>query len=150
MWMTNLGSVQFSSAAQSCPTLCDSMNCSTPGIPVRHHLPEFTQTRPSSRWCHPAISSSVIPFSSCPQSLPGSESFPVSQLFASLPLVPQKWEDLFDKSGTLVPPCVQTTQLQCKSIAKSVFISFLPIAAVTNFHKFRGFKATQIYHFIIL
>ena len=36
---------------------------------------------PSSRWCHPAISSSVIPFSSCPQSLPTSESFPVSQLF---------------------------------------------------------------------
>ena len=37
---------------------------------------------PSSRWCHPAISSSVIPFSSCPQSLPASDSFPVSQLFA--------------------------------------------------------------------
>jgi len=37
---------------------------------------------PSSRWRHPAISSSVIPFSSCPQSLPASESFPVSQLFA--------------------------------------------------------------------
>jgi len=35
----------------------------------------------SSQWCHPAISSSVIPFSSCPQSLPASESFPVSQLF---------------------------------------------------------------------
>ena len=38
--------------------------------------------RPSSRWCHPATSSSVIPFSSCPQSLPASESFPTSQLFA--------------------------------------------------------------------
>ena len=37
---------------------------------------------PSSQWCHPAISSSVVPFSSCPQSLPASESFPVSQLFA--------------------------------------------------------------------
>ena len=36
---------------------------------------------PSSQWCHPAISSSVIPFSSCPQSLPASESFPKSQLF---------------------------------------------------------------------
>ena len=36
---------------------------------------------PSSWWCHPAISSSVIPFSSCPQSLPASESFPMSQLF---------------------------------------------------------------------
>ena len=38
---------------------------------------------PSSWWCHPAISSSIIPFSSCPQSLPASESFPMSQLFAS-------------------------------------------------------------------
>ena len=37
---------------------------------------------PSNRWCHPAISSSVIPLSSCPQSLPASGSFPVSQLFA--------------------------------------------------------------------
>ena len=38
--------------------------------------------RPLSQWCHPAISSSVIPFSSCPQSLPASESLPMSQLFA--------------------------------------------------------------------
>ena len=37
---------------------------------------------PSSRWCHPAISSSVVPFSSCPQSLPASGTFPMSQLFA--------------------------------------------------------------------
>ena len=40
--MTNLA--QFSSVAQSCPTLCDLMNCSTPGLPVHHQLPEFTQT----------------------------------------------------------------------------------------------------------
>ena len=39
-----LTSVQFSSVAQSCPTLCDSMNRSTPGLPVHHHLPELTQT----------------------------------------------------------------------------------------------------------
>ena len=59
------------------------MKGSTPGLPVHHQLPEFTQTHePSSQWCHPAISSSVIPFSSCPQSLPASESFPMSQLFA--------------------------------------------------------------------
>ena len=36
--------IQFSSVAQSCPTLCDSMNCSTPGLPVHRQLPEFTQT----------------------------------------------------------------------------------------------------------
>ena len=42
----------------------------------------YSNSCPSSRWCHPAISSSVVPFSSCPQSLPASGSFPVSQLFA--------------------------------------------------------------------
>jgi len=41
-----------------------------------------SDSRPLSQWCHPAISSSVIPFSSCPRSLPASESFPMSQLFA--------------------------------------------------------------------
>ena len=46
----------------------------TPGV--------HSNSSPSSRWCHPAISSSVIPFSSCPQSFPASESLPMSQLFA--------------------------------------------------------------------
>ena len=41
-----------------------------------------SDSHPSSQWCHPAISSSVVPFSSCPLSLPASESFPMSQLFA--------------------------------------------------------------------
>ena len=41
-----------------------------------------SDSRSSRQWCHPAISSSVIPFSSCPQSLPESESFPMSQLFS--------------------------------------------------------------------
>ena len=75
-------SVQFSSVTQSYPTLCDPVNCSMPGLPVHQQLPEFTQTRPLSRWCHPAISSSVVPFSSRSQSLPALESFPMSQLFA--------------------------------------------------------------------
>ena len=74
--------VQFSSVAQACLTLGDPMNRSTPGLPIHHQLPEFTQTQcPTSRWCHPAISSSVVPFSSCPKSLPASGSFPMSQLF---------------------------------------------------------------------
>ena len=73
-------SVQFSSVAQSCPTLCNPMNCSTPGLPVHHQLPEFTQTHVHR--VGDAISPSVVPFSSCPQSLPASESFPMSQLFA--------------------------------------------------------------------
>ena len=41
----------------------------------------YSNSCPSSQWCHPAISSSVVPFSSCPQSLPTSGSFPMSQLF---------------------------------------------------------------------
>ena len=76
-------SVQFSSVTQSCLTLWDPMNCSTPGLPVHHQLPlVHPNSCPSSRWCLPAISSSVVPFSSCPQSLPASGSFPVSQHFA--------------------------------------------------------------------
>ena len=51
--------------------------CSSPSPGVHSH------SHPSSQWCHPAISSSVVPFSSCPQSLPASQSFPMSQLFSS-------------------------------------------------------------------
>ena len=68
--------LQFSSVAQSCLTLCDPMNCTTPGLPVHHQLPEFTQTH--VHWVGaaiPAISSSVIPFSFSPQSFPASGSF---------------------------------------------------------------------------
>ena len=74
--------IQFTSVAQSCPTLCDTMNRSTPGLPPSPAPGVHSDSHPSSQWCHPAISSSVVPFSSCPQSLPASESFPVSQLFA--------------------------------------------------------------------
>ena len=78
--------VQFSSVQFSLSVVSDSLQphelqharppCSslTPGV--------HSNSCPLSRWCHPAILSSVIPFSSCPQSLPASESFPMSQLFA--------------------------------------------------------------------
>ena len=99
--------VQISSVAQSCLTLwphelqharppCPSP---TPGV--------YTNLCPLRRWCHPTISSSVIPFSSCPQSFPVSESFPMSQLFTSggqsvgvsastsvLPMNTQDWSPL--------------------------------------------------------
>ena len=56
-------------------TACQaSLSITTPRV--------HSDSRPSSQWCHPAISSSVVPFSSCPQYLPASESFPMSQLFA--------------------------------------------------------------------
>ena len=77
---------QFSSIEFSCSVESNSLWCHesqharppcpspTPGV--------HTNSCPSSQWCHPAISSSVVPFSSCPQSLPASESFLMSQLFA--------------------------------------------------------------------
>ena len=76
-----LRSVQF-----SCSVVSDSLRphesqharppCPSP-TPRVH-----SDSCPSSQWCHPAISSSIVPFSFCPQSLPASESFPMSQLFA--------------------------------------------------------------------
>ena len=73
--MAYYGIFQFSSVAQSGSTLCDPMDCSMPGLPVHHQLLEFAQTCPLSWWCHPTISSSVIPFSSCLHSFPASGSF---------------------------------------------------------------------------
>ena len=81
-WVTSsYFSVQFSSVAQSCPTLQPHE--------LQHTRPPFLSTTPGvysnpcplSQWYHPTISSSVIPFSSWPQSFPASGSFPVSQLF---------------------------------------------------------------------
>ena len=74
---------EFSSVTQSCPTLqphelqhtrppCPSP---TPGV--------YPNSRPLSWWCHPTISSSVLPFFSCPKSFPASRFFQMSQLFAS-------------------------------------------------------------------
>ena len=72
----------FSSVQFSRSVVSDSLNRSTPGLPVYHQLPEFTQTHvhrvsDAIQPSHPLLS----PFSSCPQSLPASESFPMSQLF---------------------------------------------------------------------
>ena len=70
----------FSSVTQSCPTRCDPVDGSMPSFPVHHQLPELAQTHVRRvRWCHPTISSSVIPFSSCLQSFPASVSFQMSQ-----------------------------------------------------------------------
>ena len=84
-WYNNMA-IQFSSVQFSHSVMSDSLQphesqharppC--PSLSPRVHL----NSCPSSQWCHPAISSSVVPFSSCPQSLPASESFPMSQLFA--------------------------------------------------------------------
>ena len=72
------------SVAQSCPTVCNPVDCSMPGFPILLCLSELAQTHVHwlSQWCHPAIPSSVIPFS-CLQSFPASGSFLMSRLFAS-------------------------------------------------------------------
>ena len=73
-------SVQFSRSVVSDSSWPHELQHARPPCPSptpRVH----SNSRPLSQWCHPAISSSVIPFSSCPQSLPASESFPMSQLF---------------------------------------------------------------------
>ena len=100
----SLSSVQFSSVAQSCPT--HEPQHARPPCPSptpRVH----PKSCPSSWWCHPTISSSVVPFSSCPESSPASGSFPISQLFTSggqsiglsastsvLPMNTQDWSPL--------------------------------------------------------
>ena len=87
-WRGILGEVwssvnSVSSVSQSCLTLGDPMDSSTPGFPVLHQLPDFAQTH--VHWVTDAIQSShsVVPFASCPQSFPASGSFPMSQLFTS-------------------------------------------------------------------
>ena len=116
----------------------------TPGV--------YSNSHPSSRWCHPAISSSVIPMSSCPQSLPASESFPMSQVFtwgglsfgvsalaSFLPMKPWDWSPL---DGWVGSPCSQRDSQessptpQFKSFNYSVF-SFLHSPTLTSIHDHR-------------
>ena len=76
-----ISSVQFSRSVVSDSLLPHELQHARPPCPSP--TPRvYPNSSPSSRWFHPAISSSVVPFSSCPQSLPASESFPMSQLFA--------------------------------------------------------------------
>ena len=141
--------LQFSSVAQSCLTLCDPMNRSTPGLPVHHKLPELTQTHVHQ--VGDAIQPShVVPFSSCPQSLPASGSFPMSQLFkwggqstrvsalaSVLPmntrtdLLRMDWLDLLAVQGTL------KSLLQRHSSKASIFrrsLGFLHSPTLTSVH----------------
>ena len=141
-----MGLVQFSSVAQSYPTLCDPMNRSTPGLPVHHQLLEFTQTHVHQ------VSDAIQPphpFSSCPQSFPASGSFQMTQLFTSgwpkywsfsfnispsnehpgLISFRRDWLDLLVVQGTLK----SLLQHQFKSINSSVF-SFLYSPTLTSIH----------------
>ena len=77
-----ISSVQFSRSVMSYSLRPHESQLARPPCPSPTHG-VYSNSCPSSQWCHPAISSSVVPFSSCPQSLPASGSFPMSQLFTS-------------------------------------------------------------------
>ena len=90
-------SVQFISVAQSCLTLCDSMNCSTPGLPVHHQLPEFTQTHvhwvsdaiQPSHPCHPLLLMTPIP--------------PSIRVFSNESTFLMKWPKYWSFSFSIIP-----------------------------------------------
>ena len=94
-------SVQFSSIAQSCPTLCDPMDCTTPGLPVHHQLPEFTQT--NVHWVSDAIQPSHPVFPSPP-------AFNLSQhqdLFKWISSSLQVAKELVSASASVLPMNIQ-------------------------------------------
>ena len=75
--------ILLSLVTQPCPTICNLMECRTPGVPVHHKLPEFTQIHVHRVGDIIQPASSVIPFSSCLQSFPASGSLPMSQFLTS-------------------------------------------------------------------
>ena len=89
--------VQFSSVAQSCPILCDPMNCSTPGLPVHHQLPELAQTH--VHWVDDAISHLIL---CCPLLLPPS-IFPSIRVFSKGSALHIKWPKYWSFSFSISP-----------------------------------------------
>ena len=85
-WIIRVGSsreYQFSSVTQSCPTLCDPIDCSMPGFLVHHQFPELLKLMPIESVMPSNHFILCDPFSSCLQSFPRSGSFPMSQCFTS-------------------------------------------------------------------
>ena len=143
---------QFSSVAQSCLTLQPhELQHARPPCPSptpRVH----SDSHPSSRWCHPTISSSVTRFSSCPQSLPASESSPMSQLFAwggqstgvsaLASFLPKNTRTDLLQNGLVGSPCSprdsqeSSPTPQFKSI-NSLALSFLHSPTLTSIHDHR-------------
>ena len=95
--MTRQNSVQFSSVAQSCLTLCDPMNCSTPGLPVHHQLPELAQTH--VHWVGDAIQQSHPLLSpSPPAPIP-----PSIRVFSSVSTLRMGWPKYWSFSFNISP-----------------------------------------------
>ena len=173
-WVTDLNRTELnmidtifssnSSVQFSCSVVSDSLTphesqharppcpSSTPGV--------HSDSRPSSQWCHLAISSSVVPFSSCPQSLPASESFPVSQLFewggqstavsALASFLPRNPRDDLLQNGLVGSPCSPRDSQesfptpQFKSI-NSLVLSFLHSPTFTSIHDHRKNHSLDCY-----
>ena len=145
-------SVQFSSVAQSCPTLWPhKLQYARPPCPPKTPA-EHPNSCPLSQWCHPIISSSVVLFSFCLQSFPVLGSFQMSQLFTSgdqsirvsasalvLPMNTQDWSPLHGLVGS---PCSprdsqeSSPTPQFKSINPSA-LSFLYSPTLTSIHDYR-------------
>ena len=143
-------SVQFSSVTQSCPTVCNSMDCSTAGFPVHHQSPQFTQTCGHSVGEAIQPSDPVFPFSSHLQSFPASGSFHMSQLFTSggesigfsasasvLPMIqdgfPLGWTGWISRSPRNSQESSSTPQF--KSVNSSV-LNFLYNPTLTSIHDY--------------
>ena len=87
---------QFSSVAQLCPTLCNHMDCSTPGLPVHHQLPEFTQIH--VHWVSDAIQPSHVLLSLLLPSV-----FPSIRVFSNESVLPIRWPSYWSSSFSISP-----------------------------------------------
>ena len=137
------------SLAQSCPTSCNPMDCSMPGSLSITKLKAYLNSYKSIQWCHPTVSSSVVPFSSCFKSFPASDSFPMNQFFtsgsqrigvsASASVLPMNIQGSFPLGLNDWSPCcprdsqVSSPTSQFKSINSSV-LSFLYSPNLTSIH----------------
>ena len=127
------------------------MDCSMPGLPPSPTPGVFSNSCPLSQWCHPTISSSVIPFSSCLLSLPASGSFQMSQLFASggqsvgvsvsasvLPMNSQDWLPLDGLGGSPWSPrdSQESSPTPHFKNINSLVLSFLYSPTLTSIHDY--------------
>ena len=90
-------SVQFSSVAQSCPTLCDPMNCSTPGLPVHHQLPEFTQTHVHR------VGDAIQPSHPLSSPFPPAPIPPSIKVFSKESTLRMRWPKYWSFSFSIIP-----------------------------------------------
>ena len=123
------------SVAKSCLTLCHTMDCRMTYFPVLHCLSEFAQTH-VHWWCHPIISPSVTPFSSCPQSFPASGSLLMCQFFtsggqsigASASVLPMNIQDWFPLGLTGWSPCSPKDSQESSPTPQFKSINFLALS----------------------